>query len=101
MSTPIVDCHTHTSFSDGTSTFEQNVADAAHAIRDAYRYAAAAGYASVAPQAHKKGRRPKAPALCPLDVSQRQPPRYACLTRSSFARSAALPLMDTLPVSST
>lgn len=25
MSTPIVDCHTHTSFSDGTSTFEQNV----------------------------------------------------------------------------
>lgn len=23
-STPIVDCHTHTSFSDGTSTFEQN-----------------------------------------------------------------------------
>lgn len=23
--TPIVDCHTHTSFSDGTSTFEQNV----------------------------------------------------------------------------
>lgn len=47
MSTPIVDCHTHTSFSDGTSTFEQNVADVAHAIRDAYRYAAAAGYASV------------------------------------------------------
>lgn len=45
MSTPIVDCHTHTSFSDGTSTFEQNVADVAHAIRDAYRYAAAAGYA--------------------------------------------------------
>lgn len=44
MSTPIVDCHTHTSFSDGTSTFEQNVA---HAIRDAYRYAATAGYASV------------------------------------------------------
>lgn len=31
MSTPIVDCHTHTSFSDGTSTFEQNVADVAHA----------------------------------------------------------------------
>ena len=59
------------------------------------------GNASVASQAHKKGRRPKAPALCPLDVSQRQPPRYACLTRSSFARSAALPLMDTLPVSST
>ena len=29
MSTPIVDCHTHTSFSDGTSTFEQNVASAA------------------------------------------------------------------------
>lgn len=28
-STPIVDCHTHTSFSDGTSTFEQNVAAAA------------------------------------------------------------------------
>lgn len=28
MSTPIVDCHTHTSFSDGASTFEQNVADA-------------------------------------------------------------------------
>ena len=28
MSTPIVDCHTHTSFSDGTSTFEQNVAAA-------------------------------------------------------------------------
>ena len=33
MSTPIVDCHTHTSFSDGASTFEQNVADAAHARR--------------------------------------------------------------------
>lgn len=47
MSTPIVDCHTHTSFSDGASTFEQNVADVAHAIRDAYRYAATAGYASV------------------------------------------------------
>lgn len=31
MSTPIVDCHTHTSFSDGASTFEQNVADAARA----------------------------------------------------------------------
>ena len=31
MSTPIVDCHTHTSFSDGTSTFEQNVAAAARA----------------------------------------------------------------------
>lgn len=31
MSTPIVDCHTHTSFSDGTSTFEQNVATAARA----------------------------------------------------------------------
>ena len=29
MSTPLVDCHTHTSFSDGTSTFEQNVAAAA------------------------------------------------------------------------
>ena len=33
MSTPIVDRHTHTSFSDGTSTFEQNVADVAHAQR--------------------------------------------------------------------
>ena len=31
MSTPIVDCHTHTSFSDGTSTFEQNVAAAVRA----------------------------------------------------------------------
>ena len=31
--------------------------------------------ASVVSQAHKKGRRPKAPALCPLDVSQCQPPR--------------------------
>ena len=47
MSTPIVDCHTHTSFSDGTSTFEQNVAAVAHAIRAAYRYAASAGFASV------------------------------------------------------
>lgn len=47
MSTPLVDCHTHTSFSDGTSTFEQNVAAAARAARDAYRYAAATGYAGV------------------------------------------------------
>ena len=31
MDTPIVDCHTHTSFSDGTSTFEQNVRAAAAA----------------------------------------------------------------------
>lgn len=31
MNTPLVDCHTHTSFSDGTSTFEQNVAAAARA----------------------------------------------------------------------
>ena len=29
MDTPIVDCHTHTSFSDGTSTFEENVRSAA------------------------------------------------------------------------
>ena len=29
MDTPIVDCHTHTSFSDGTSTFEENVRAAA------------------------------------------------------------------------
>lgn len=95
MSTPIVDCHTHTSFSDGTSTFEQNVAAAARAgvrvlacpsplvrIAVALLHAQEApsvqkrhGNASVVSQAHKKGRRPKAPALCPLDVSQRQPPR--------------------------
>lgn len=31
MDTPIVDCHTHTSFSDGTSTFEENVRAAAAA----------------------------------------------------------------------
>jgi HisJ family histidinol phosphate phosphatase len=31
MSTPIVDCHTHTSFSDGESTFEENVRAAAAA----------------------------------------------------------------------
>ena len=31
MPTAIVDCHTHTSFSDGTSTFEENVAAAAEA----------------------------------------------------------------------
>lgn len=31
MHTPIVDCHTHTSFSDGTSTFEENVRAAAAA----------------------------------------------------------------------
>lgn len=31
MNTPIVDCHTHTSFSDGTSTFEENMRAAAAA----------------------------------------------------------------------
>mgnify|MGYP002520240327 CR=1 FL=1 len=31
MSTPIVDCHTHTSFSDGASTFAENVQAAAAA----------------------------------------------------------------------
>ena len=31
MPTAIVDCHTHTSFSDGTSTFDQNVRAAAEA----------------------------------------------------------------------
>lgn len=31
MDTPIVDCHTHTSFSDGMSTFEENVRAAAAA----------------------------------------------------------------------
>lgn len=29
MNTPLVDCHTHASFSDGTSTFEENVRAAA------------------------------------------------------------------------
>lgn len=32
MDTQIVDCHTHTSFSDGTSTFEENVRAAAAAV---------------------------------------------------------------------
>ena len=41
MSTPLVDCHTHTSFSDGTSTFEENV-----------RTAAAAGLAVMASTDH-------------------------------------------------
>lgn len=31
MNTPLVDCHTHASFSDGTSTFEENVRAAAAA----------------------------------------------------------------------
>ena len=29
---PLVDCHTHTSFSDGVSTFEENVRAAAGAV---------------------------------------------------------------------